>query len=244
MDFQQWDEWLRRYVDERGRVHYLAWQTAAADDLQRWLDSIVPAAIAGCSRDARLAFWLNLYNALTIAEILKVYPIVSIQPQVLGIPNWLAFLSFFTRPVLQRSDQSYSLNCIEHQIIRPQFQDPRVHFALVCASVGCPLLRSGAYFPDQVQQQLEDDAIRFINNPEKVRYDATRQVLFCSKIFKWYRRDFLSVAPSLQAYIGKYWGLIAPTQSNARAHSATVGEAIAPHATLRFLPYDWQLNGR
>jgi hypothetical protein len=88
--------------------------------------------------------------------------------------------------------------------LRKKFNEPRIHFALVCASLGCPLLRKEAYYGETVRNQLEDDAMRFINNPDKVRYEASTQTLYCSKIFKWYKKDFLQVAASIPDYIRGY----------------------------------------
>ena len=154
------------------------------------------------------------------------YPIASIRPKLLGIPNWLAFLRFFTKKVYTLNGQSLSLNNIEHDILRQQFLDPRIHFALVCASVGCPLLRAAAYVPDMLTAQLEEDCDRFINNPDKVRYDAASNTLFCSKIFKWYRADFLTVADSVPAYIARYY-------------TAT---PLPESVSVVYLPYSWELN--
>jgi hypothetical protein len=125
-----------------------------------------------------------------------------------------------------------SLGEIEHRILRP-LGDPRIHFAIVCASIGCPLLRNEAYRPERLEAQLEDDARRFIRNPAKVRYDAATNVLHCSLIFRWYRGDFEAVAPSLTAYILPRLTTIpggAPSESS------------QPEPALRFLPYDWSLN--
>ncbi len=148
-------------------------------------------------------------------------------PRVLGLPNWLAFWRFFSRSVYPLDGRAISLNHLEHDLLRPQFKEPRIHFALVCASGSYPILRNEAYWPDIVEAQLETDAHRFIHNPAKVRYDSEAGVLYCSKIFKWYREDFLRVAPSVTNYIGTYLNL-SPSPS-------------AP-IEVRHLPYDWSLN--
>lgn len=228
LDFTPWDEMLHQYVDQKGRVNYARWQAESSDKLNQWLSQVDQIDRQSDSAD-QLALWLNLYNALTIAQVLKRYPIASIQPKILGIPNWFAFLRFFTRSVLQLGGQQYSLNQIEHDVLRKTFKEPHIHFALVCASIGCPLLRNEAYLPETVQTQLEDDARRFINNPDKVKYDRATQTLYCSKIFKWYRQDFLTAAPSIPAYIQTY---------------LTAELSLSDATTLRYLPYDWRLNQR
>ena len=230
IDFTPWDELLHRYVDDRGRVDYARWNKEAAGTLTQWLDRLSALDLSAYpDANQRLALWLNLYNALTIAQVLARYPIDSIRPKRFGIPNWWAFFWFFQRPVYEMGGQRYSLNAIEHGILRPTFRDPRIHFALVCASIGCPWLRNEAYQPETVQTQLEADAVRFINNPAKVYYDAETQTLYCSKIFKWYQQDFLKVAPSIPAYVRAY---LSPP---------ILLEDLTP---IRYLHYDWNLNQR
>ena len=228
IDLRIWDELLQRYVDDLGRVNYRRWKAEGADVLRVWLESLADVGLADFTdADARLALWLNAYNAIAISQVLEVYPIASIRPKVLGIPNWLSFLDFFTRSNTIIGGKKYSLNQIEHAILRPEFAEPRIHFALVCASVGCPLLRRGAYFPESVRTQLEADASRFIHNPDKVRYDAEKKTLYLSKIFKWYGEDFVRAAGSVAEYVGGYLG-----------PEAAVGDGWA----IVFLPYDWNLN--
>ena len=228
IDLRIWDELLQRYVDDLGRVNYRRWKAEGADVLRVWLESLADVDLADFTdADARLALWLNAYNAIAISQVLEVYPIASIRPKVLGIPNWLSFLDFFTRSNTIIGGKKYSLNQIEHAILRPEFAEPRIHFALVCASVGCPLLRRGAYFPESVRTQLEADASRFTHNPDKVRYDAEKKTLYLSKIFKWYGEDFVKAAGSVAEYVGGYLG-----------PEAAVGDGWA----IVFLPYDWNLN--
>lgn len=235
LNVEVWDHLLKRYVNDQGRVDYEAWKSHDADTLRQWLEGFseedaLPSSTQFTPDAQRLATWINFYNALTIAKVMDRYPVRSIQPKILGIPNWIAFLAFFVRPAYRLNSNAISLNHIEHHILRQEFQEPRIHFALVCASLGCPLLRQGAYRPSQVYDQLEDDAHRFITNPDKVRYDVSTNILYCSKIFKWYRADFLAIAPSIQDYIASY---LTPPPSASSPDAAT---------PIRYLPYDWQLN--
>lgn len=220
-----WDQLLQRYVDAEGRVDYRGWHQRDRVTLSDWLASLSARTE---SREEHLAHWINVYNAFTIQAVLAAYPIDSIRPTVMGLPNWIAFLRFFQRPVHQLGGTRFSLGRIEHAMLR-QLGDPRIHFAIVCASVGCPLLRNEAYRPNRVEQQLDDDLNRFIKNPQKVRLDGERNILFCSKIFQWYRADFLEVSPSLPGYI------LPRLQASPRP---------GPEARVVFLPYDWSLNER
>lgn len=225
-NFATWDRLLRTYVDQQGQVAYGRWHQEAVPPLEQWLADMASVNVDRLEKPEAIATLLNLYNALTIRQVLRQYPIDSIQPKVFGIPNWLAFLRFFTRTVYTLDGQSLSLNTIEHGILRQRFLDPRMHFALVCASMGCPLLRPSAYRPNSLWEQLEEDCDRFINNPDKVRYDAPSQTLYCSKIFKWYKADFLTVADSIGAYCDRHY------------RAAQIPTLV----TVVYLPYSWELN--
>lgn len=224
LTFAPWDFLLQAHVNDQGLVDYGRWRQDSMEMLTDWLAELQTVAVADLLPDETLALWLNLYNALTIQQVLSRYPIDSIRPQLFGWPNWLGLWTFFSRPVYALNGESLSLNRIEHRKLRSQFKDPRIHFALVCASLGCPVLRNEAYLPDIVEAQLDTDAQRFINNPDKVRYDAETNTLHCSAIFKWYEKDFLRVAPSIAAYIGQYLLHLPPT------------------VEVVYLPYDWRLN--
>jgi hypothetical protein len=226
LDFTPWDSMLQAYVNDQGQVDYGRWQQEAAHTLTDWLEALRPISVTNLSSEEHLALLINLYNALTIEQVLAQYPIDSIRPSLFGWPNWLGFWRFFNRPVYTLGGETLSLNTLEHQRLRPIFQEPRIHFALVCASVGCPILRNEAYLPEIVEAQLDTDAQRFINNPDKVRYNAEDGILYCSRIFKWYEKDFLQAAPSIPAYVGQYL-----------PESPKIAE-------VRYLPYDWSLNQR
>ncbi|NJM85031.1 MAG: DUF547 domain-containing protein [Leptolyngbyaceae cyanobacterium RM2_2_21] len=190
IDFAPWERLLQTYVNTVGEVDYQRWQAEAAEALQDWLQALEKVELEALAEDERLALLLNLYNALVVQQILQLYPLDTIRPQILGVPNWVAFLYFFLKPVSRLGDRPISLNTLEHQLLRQQFQEPRMHFALVCAALGCPRLRNQAYWPDTMRSQLEADAQLFINNPAKVRYDSDRQILYCSKIFNGTRPIF------------------------------------------------------
>lgn len=228
IDFAPWDELLRRYVNEDGRVNYRRWQAESMNELNQWLAGLATLDLtAETDPDLQLALWLNVYNAIVIAQVLKSYPINSIRPKLWGIPNWIAFLWFFSRPTYEIAGKRYSLNQIEHGILRQKFEEPRIHFALVCAAIGCPLLRNEAYWPATVGTQLEQEAGRFIHNPDKVRWDEHTNTLYCSQIFKWYRQDFLKVTSSLPEYINRY---------------LKRDDLAQLEPTLVYLPYNWALN--
>jgi len=223
---QPWNELLQQYVNDRGLVDYQGIKRSQPK-LTNWLKEMSAVDLKSLDSKQQMALWLNLYNALVFERILSKYPLESILPKFLGLPNWLAFWIFFSSEVYTIDGNSYSLNKIEHDTIRPKYSDPRIHFALVCGATGCPLLRNEAYQSDRLEAQLEQDAKRFINNPDKVYYDSNEQVLYCSKILKWYKQDFLKVSPSLAEYIQIYIEKEIPNNKSVE---------------IKYLDYDWHLN--
>ena len=221
-----WDDLLRTYVTD-GAVDYKRWQTEAADVLDGWLAKVSTVNVEQLETAEGIVFLINLYNAVVVQQVLRQYPIESVRPEIGGlVPNWISFLSFFKKKVYCLNGRDVSLDNIEHDILRKRYAEPRIHFALVCAAKSCPPLRSGAYFPQQVFEQLEEGAQQFVNNPEKVRYEATQNVLFCSKIFDWYEKDFLTQANSVADYVQRYWQ----------------GSEFSPGVSVEYLPYSWALN--
>ncbi len=218
---------LQEYVKD-GSVDYARWQQESAKALDEWLESVQSVELEKLDRENAIALLLNLYNALVIQQILQKYPIESIRPHFLGVPNWISFLLFFKKRIYQLDGQALSLDGIEKGILRSRYKEPRMHFALVCASQGCPLLRSEAYWPDRLSAQLEEDTARFVNNPDKVHYAAPERTLYLSKIFKWYQSDFLTQAASIPGYIQPY----------------LTGVQLPDDISLAYKPYSWQLNQR
>lgn len=225
IDFTPWSQMLQTYV-VNGQVDYTRWKKESTQDLDQWLDSLQTTQLKAMDKKSAIALLINLYNALVIQQVLKRYPIGSIRPNVLGVPNWASFLLFFKQSVYTLGDRTLSLDNIEQDILRAQYDESRIHFALVCASTGCPLLRAEAYRPDLVLDQLEADAQRFISDTTKVNYDTASNTLYCSKIFKWYEDDFVATAGSVPSYIQTY----------------LTDVTLLPSVNIAYLPYSWQLN--
>lgn len=137
------------------------------------------------SRDEQLAFWINLYNAETIRVILESYPVDSIR-DIKSHP--LDFKGPWNDKRLSVEGQILTLDNIENRIVRPVFDDPRIHYALNCAAIGCPNLRSEAYSGVNIDEALDEQARAFINNPRGV--DVTDNAVTASRIFLWYKSDY------------------------------------------------------
>lgn len=185
---QTWDELLHRYVDAEGRVDYASWK-ASTEDLKRLdeylnelsrLDEQQPT-----NKSRQIEFWVNAYNALTVRGLLREYPTSSIQNHV----DRLWGYNIWRDLRLVMGDKSYSLGEIEHSILRP-LREPRVHFAMVCGSNGCPRLRNEAYAAERLEDQLKDNTLAFFADASKCAYDAERKELRLSPILKWYATDF------------------------------------------------------
>ena len=219
---------LARHVRD-GDVDYrgLAAGRGPFDSYLRSLQA-VSASEPTWSRDERMAFWINAYNAFTIRLILDNYPLETIRS--IGLLPGAAFRKKFIP--LGRNGEEISLDTIEHEILREKFRDARIHFAIVCASKSCPALRSEAYRARELTRQLDDAARGFLADPSKNRLDVASKTLHLSPIFKWFREDFERDAGSLEAFVARY---TAPNDAE-RIRTAKM--------RLEFLDYDWSLNGR
>jgi len=216
---------LQEYVLE-GRVDYE--EFARDERFSAYLDFLAgtdPHTLP-TARD-QLAFWINAYNAYTIRLILDHLPLSSIRDISLGLPILFGPWSIDIAVV---GGTSYTLNHIEHDIIRERFNEPRIHFALVCAALSCPNLRQEAYEGSTLEQQLEEETRRFLVDSTKNRFDVRGKVLYLSRIFDWYEGDFEEAAGSMPAFLLSY-----------------VDEELGAFLSggdyrIEFLDYDWSLN--
>ena len=217
------DQVLQKYVDSQGRVDYAGLKSDSGT-LQSYLDLLaVNAPSDKASFQTGLAFWINAYNALTIKGVLDHYPTTSVRKIKL-------FGGFFSRIKFQVGGRSYTLNNIEHDIIRYEFGDPRTHFALVCASLGCPILENRAFVPETLEERLDNATANFINNPGKVHLDRENRVLYLSQIFEWYAEDFENTHNNVIDFIAEYL----PDTDAAFLEREKV--------QIQYVQYDWHLN--
>ena len=217
------DQVLQGYVDSQGRVDYARLKSNPGT-LESYLDLLaVNAPNDNATFQTGLAFWINAYNALTIKGVLDHYPTTSVRKVKL-------FGGFFSRIKFQVGGRSYTLDNIEHDIIRYEFGDSRIHFALVCASLGCPILEKRAFVPETLEKRLDNATANFINNPEKVRLDRENSVLHLSQIFEWYAEDFEDTHGSVINFISEY------------LPEADAAFLKKEEVQIQYLKYDWSLN--
>jgi hypothetical protein len=218
-DHVLWNELVKAHVNQDGWVNYngIKVDQKKLDEYLGELSSHPPSH--SWLQEEELAYWINAYNAFTIQLILDHYPVKSIKDIGGSIPmiNSPWDIKFF-----KIGDVAMDLNTIEHDILRKKLNEPRIHFAINCASISCPLLRTEAYTADKLEFQLEEQAKIFLNDPAKNILSPNEPNL--SPIFKWFKSDFIT-DQSLVEYINQY---------------AEV--KISPTAKLKWMDYNWLLN--
>lgn len=228
VDHRDWSAFLARYVaaDANGvnRVDYGAVSQADRARLEGYLVDLQAVDPAQLTRDRQLAYWINLYNAVTVDVVLENYPVSSIR----DITNGPLSFGPWDRPLVQVSGQSLTLNDIEHRIIRPTFDEPRIHYALNCAAVGCPNLMDRAWQANTLERDLAAAEHAYVNDPRGVRFDEQGR-LTLSKIYIWFREDF---GPNQKAVIAA----IAP------AADPALRARLQDTSRVSKYEYDWALN--
>ncbi len=228
-DHRDFDSLLNIHV-RAGLVHYDAFANAPA--FRRYLDRLDAFDPSALSRTEQLAFWINAYNAYTIALIVAHDERVSIRNinRTLG----LSLKGPWRERVVRVGGKRYSLDDVEHRIIRPIFREPRVHFALVCAALGCPPLRSEAYRGDLLDAQLDDQARHFLlMTPMSNRVDASARRVVLSPIFDWFKEDFGGSPDAIGRFVARYFP---PGSERSLLESGRF--------VLTFSEYDWRLNAQ
>jgi hypothetical protein len=230
-----WDALLKKHVvlidgGKASQVRYGGFQQdrPALKAYLQSLSGVTQQAFDGWSKAQRMAFLINAYNAFTVEKILTRYPdIQSIWDfgKIFGNPFRDRFFMLLGRPA--------SLDQVEHDILRKPgaYDEPRVHYAVNCASIGCPMLREEAYVAERLDAQLEEQARRFLSDRSRNRYDAASGTLEVSRIFDWFKEDW---APREQ-YFARYAALLADDPGHRQL-------ILSAKARIRFLEYDWALN--
>ena len=214
------DKTLRAHVVD-GNVNYPGY--AADPRLTQYLEQLNrldPTTLP--SKKDRLAFWINTYNAFAIKGILDGYSPKGLTGQY----------KYFVNRDYMVGGAKINLYAVERDILIPRFREPRIHFAIVCASRSCPKLRSWAFTTEKIEEQLDDSARMFINDPTRNLFDREHKIAYLSKIFDWFTEDFVSHSGSLNKYVAQY------------VDDPQLAEELAKDSyDVKFLEYDWNLNG-
>lgn len=219
-----WDQLLNKHVspdglvdydgmiqDKNKLVTYLGQLSASPPDKKTW------------TTNEQLAYWINAYNAFTVKLIVDHYPVRSIRELHPGI-KIPGIRTVWHKKFFRIGGKKSSLHRIEHKILRREFDEPRIHFAINCASVSCPPLRNEAFTPGDLERQLEEQAYQFIN--DRSRNQMGKGSLKISKIFKWFRGDFTQ-SESIIEYLNSY-----------------SSQQIDAEAIPTYMEYDWNLNNQ
>jgi hypothetical protein len=232
VDHAVWDRLIKTFVrhgeDGVARVDYRRFKSEAHADLKSYVRALEAVDVAGLDRPEQFAFWANLYNAKTIDIVLDAYPVASIKDIRLGGGVVAAITGGpWKAKVTTVAGQKLSLDDIEHAILRPIFADSRVHYAVNCASIGCPDLGPEAFVGARLDAQLDAAARTFVNHPRGVRFDGKR--LIVSSIYSWFQDDFGGSEQSVIAHLKTHArDDLVPKLANA--------QKIDDYA------YDWSLN--
>jgi len=226
-DHSGFDQILKNYVNDKGLVDY----NGIAKDMtfRKYMESLKSAEPETMSLDGQLAFWINAYNAVTIDKVIKWQPKKSVRETFL--PGLWTSTKFFSSRENIVAGKRLSQDDIENEILRKQLQEPRIHFAIICASLGCPSLPRFAYTEENVQAKLEEETRTYINSKRGTQMNSTENTLYISKIFEWFAVDFESKSGSVLVFIKQYLN----------QQTLTFLEG---NPKISYLHYDWALNAQ
>lgn len=219
-DHSLWDAVVKEYVTPEGNVDYQG-LVKTPERLDAYIASLTDAPFDELSRDEKLALLINAYNAFTLRLILDYWPVSSIWDIPLNERWALARWNIGSLAV--------SLQQIENDYLRARFREPRIHFAINCASIGCPPLRNEAYVGDRIEQQLQSQAEYVHRQDRWLRLEG--ELVYLTRLYYWYEGDFLQVADSCLAYAAQFNPSIADLTGEGKEKA------------IRWLHYDWALNG-
>jgi len=235
LSYEGYETVLRTYVNADGLVDYPALQVnpQGLKDFVAQLRSVSPDTYAAWSENEKIAFLINVYNAITLESIINQNPLKGSIKDIFGVWN------FNKHTVMERS---LTLDNIEHDILRKDFQEPRIHAALVCAAISCPPLRQEPYTGENLDEQLDDQVRKWLSSPNGLQIDRTQNRVAISSIFDWFGKDW----QTKYAIEGTFTG-------SAKERSALnfISNYVNPedkeyleqgNYKLNYLNYDWSLN--
>ncbi len=218
-----YNAFLSKYVEPQNGINLVAYDKVSDEDeaaLETYIETLSNIDISGYSDEAVMAYWFNLYNAKTIDVILDNYPVKSIRK--------IGFAGPWGKKLLSVNGKKLSLNNIEHDIVREDYDEPRVHFAFNCASIGCPNLKMSAWEAETLETDLTQAAQDFVASARGVDVDEKGNIR-ASSIFKWYKKDFGDSEAEVAQYLSQF----------ASGDKKMVLEAATK---IKSYDYDWSLN--
>jgi hypothetical protein len=229
-DHSLFDDLLKKHV-VKGLVDYVEFQEAGS--FKDYLKQLEGADVSSLSDRERLAFWINVYNAYTIELINKHEERASIR-NINETPGLVKGKGPWKEPIVKAGGKTFSLDEVENDVIRKQWREPRIHFALVCAAMSCPPLRREAYTGAKLDAQLDAQGRSFVPDPARgSRVDVKQRTVHLSKIFDWYQEDFGGSKDAIARFIAQYY-----------AESPEKQLLLGGGFDVDYLEYDWTLNSR
>jgi len=230
MDYGFWDRFLKSYVitDDAAGIHRVRYGSVSPQDREKlaaYVDMLQQTQVTDLNREEQKAYWINLYNALTVKVVLEHYPVKSIRDIDIS-PGWFADGPWGAK-LLRIEGENVSLDDIEHRILRPIWKDNRVHYAVNCASLGCPNLQAEAFTQENMERLLEQGARQYVNHERGARMDKGK--LNLSSIYKWFQVDFGGSKEGVITHLLQY--AVKPLAESLKGFNGK----ITYH-------YDWNLN--
>ncbi|MGR3344392.1 MAG: DUF547 domain-containing protein [Paracoccaceae bacterium] len=229
IDHSAWNELLSRKVRKRidgvNVLDYVGFSATDRTNLAHYIADLAGVSISQFNRDEQLAYWINLYNALTVQLILDHYPVDSIRD--IKIPPGLFVIGPWNASLVSIEGENLTLNDIEHRILRPIWRDPRIHYVLSCASIGCPNLRDRAYPSSGMDKLLDQAALAYVNDPRGV--SIINGKVSVSKIYDWFIADFGGSEKTVLRHIQQF------AKPQLAARLLEIGKLSGAH-------YDWSVN--
>lgn len=229
VDHSRWNSFLEEYVRYSNALdmNVLPYGEVSPEDrrlLESYISELEETAVSELSRPSQKAYWINLYNAKTVQLILEHYPVDSIRDIKLG---GLFSRGPWNEEIMEIEGEQLSLNDVEHRILRPIWEDPRIHYAVNCASIGCPDLPPRAYTAAETDRMLDEGARRYINSDRGVAFsDGT---LYLSSIYDWFQEDFGGSLEGVFSHLRRY------------ADEETMQDLERYSGSVQYR-YDWSLN--
>jgi hypothetical protein len=229
VDHRAWDRFLARYLQrDAAGINLMEYAAVTGEDraaLKAYLGVLAATSVSRLNRTEQFAFWVNLYNALTVSTVLEHYPVKSIRdidisPGLFSVGPWGA-------KMIHVEDMPLSLDDIEHRILRPLWRDPRTHYALNCASLGCPNLQAHAYRAQTLDADLDAAARAYVNSPRGARFEGGH--LLVSRLYQWYVADFGGNDVGIITHLTRY-------------AQPDLARQLATFHAIEDGGYDWSLN--
>jgi hypothetical protein len=236
---------LNSYVDSEGMVNYKELKNSR-DKLDSFVESMAKldrTTFEKWQDNAKIAFWLNAYNSLTLKAIIDNYPIKAgfFKSRIYPKNSIRQISGLWDKIKFNVMGKQYTLEHIEHTILRVEFNEPRIHMAMVCAAIGCPPLRNEPYTAEKLDAQLEDQSKKFLANSEKFKLEGT--VVYISPIFKWFADDFVKSYGKGGSFAGSTGAKGAVLRFVSEHLDETLKKEMeTKKLKIKYLDYDWSLN--